>query len=236
MTSKTLSTFLLIIFNIILINQSFAKEDSIFLCIDSMLAIKTTTGKDPLKLVYSYIDGKKTPCMSEQELRSLLSETSFKQTDLELQQKQQRTFQQNAVFRGEKNLRNADLRGMDLQGLDLSGADLSGALLESVDLRNAKLINAKLTGASLKNSYCKNTNFNGADFTNAKLNGTFFQHADLTNTEGLQVENLSLTATLYKSKFDASLMEVLDENLSSKLVAPNGTWAPVLFTTTPSKD
>jgi len=201
-----------------------------------MLSIRTATGKEPRKLVYGYIDGKKTSCMSEHELRSLLSQASFKQNDLELQLKQQRTFQQNAVFRGEKNLQNADLSGMDLQGIDLSGADLSGALLESVDLRNAKLVNTKLYGASLKNSYCKNTNFKGADFTDANLSGTFLQSADMTGSEGLQFEMLRNTATLYKTKFDPQLFEIIEENLSSKLQRPNGTWAPVMFDSKSSKD
>lgn len=223
--TNTKSTFV-ILFTFLVFTNISGEKPNIFLCIDSKTTHKTNYCTKDTKLVYGYINGKKTPCMSEHELRSLFSKEKFKDHDKEIQEKQKAMIQRNAALRGEKNLENADLRGMDLQGLDLSSANLSGALLESADLRNAKLINANLKGASLKNAYCKNTNFKGSNFDHTNINRTFFLNADLRQTNGFNMENLSCVATLYKSKFDTIFYRFVKDYLSNKLTPPRGTWMP----------
>jgi hypothetical protein len=201
-----------------------SKDQDIFLCIDSIISIKNSTGKEPVKLVYGYINGQKTACMSEYELRALFSHDKFREDSSRIEAQQQKAFSRSTIFGGEKNLSGADLRGMDLQGIDLSGANLQNAQLESVDLRNANLSGSNLTGANFKSAYCKNVNFSKADLTGADLQGTFFQYADMKNAKGLSIEVLLKTATLYRTVLDEEILKELEENYGSKLEKPRGEW------------
>jgi uncharacterized protein YjbI with pentapeptide repeats len=219
-------------FNFLLFNQLYSKNLDIFLCIDSISALKQQCIQDPQKLVYGYINGKKTPCMTEYELRVHYSQEEFRNKLQSVEQMQKRTLQQNAVYRGDKNLSNADLRGMDLQGMDLSGADLRNAQLESTDLRNANLENANLYGSNLKEAYCKNVNFTGANLSNAQIKGTFFQNANLNETEGLTIENLSTVATLHHAKLNDTLYKLIEKKYPLKLNLPKETWIPKIFDST----
>ncbi|MBN1603877.1 MAG: pentapeptide repeat-containing protein [Chitinispirillaceae bacterium] len=215
------------------VSAVFSGEPEIFLCIDSMMVLKRSTGKDPGKLVYGYVNGQKTPCMSEHELRVTLSRAQFVKDSSGIAAQQQKTFSRNAIFRGEKNLSGADLRGMDLQGIDLSGANLQNAQLESVDLRNANLSGTNLTGANLRSAYCKNVNFSNADFTGADLQGAFFQNANMKSTDGLSIEVLCKTATLYQTLLDEEMLMVLEENYRAKLEKPRGGWVQKDFNAAP---
>lgn len=229
---KTIFKFITIFIFLFFI-ENYAKEPDMFLCVDSMRTEKTQNNQEPQKLVYGYVNGKKTPCMTEYELRVYYSKEAYQHTTKEIEELQKKTLKRNAIYRGEKNLVDADLRGMDLQGIDLSGADLRNALLESADLRNANLNNSNLSGANLKDAYCKNANFTGANFSNTQIQGGFFQNANLTETKGLTVENLCKVASLYNSKLDALIYKTIQENYPTKLAPPKGSWTPKNFDTTP---
>ncbi len=203
-----------------------------FLCLDSMVQLKSQTGKDPQKLVYGYINGKKTDCMSEYELRTKLSQDFFNR-DNKSGQVNKKQLQRDAIYRGNKNLANADLRGMDLQDLDLSGADLQNALLESADLRGAKLRNANLKGANLENAYCKNADLYRADLTGAQLRGAFFHHANLLETEGLTMENLCTVASLYKALLEEPVLEIIQSKYPIKMKNPKSGWNQKVFSEQP---
>ena len=206
-----------------------ADKPAMYLCVDSMMQMREKTGKDPGKLVYGYINGKKTPCMSEYDLRVKLSEQSQIGKNATSQPKKNKRPLRQLIYRGEKKLANADLRGLDLQGIDLSGADLSNALLESADLRGANLKNANLRGANLENAYCKNVNLEGANITGAKLNGAYFHFARLQNVEGLTVENLCTVTSIYKARLEAPVLEIIETNYPTKLRNPKGSWKQKTF-------
>jgi hypothetical protein len=205
------------------------KEPAMLLCLDSMMSVKNKTGENPPKLVYGYVDGKKTPCMTEYEFRVKYSQQEFDKTRKPSKKKDRRQFQREAVYKGHKKLANADLRGFDLQGLDLQGADLRNAQLESADLRGANLRNAKLNGAVLTGAYCRNADFQGADLTGAKISGSFFHYANLRNVEGLTVEQLGSTATLYKVHMEEPVLKILQSQYPSKMKKPKGGWAQKVF-------
>lgn len=205
------------------------KEPSMFLCLDSMMSVKNKTGKIPPKLVYGYINGKKTACMTEYEFRVKYSEREFKKNRRSPEKRNDGTFQSEAVYKGHKKLANADLRGFDLQGLDLQGADLRNAQLESADLRGANLRNAKLNGAVLTDAYCRNADFQGADLTGAKINGSFFHNANFRDAEGLTIEQLGTAASLYKVRLEEPLRETLESQCPSTLRKPKGGWAQKVF-------
>lgn len=206
------------------------EKPAMYLCVDKMMQAKKETGKDPKKLVYGYINGQKTPCMSEYELRVKLSPkplnektTSVVKVDKPLRE---------LIYRGEKKLANADLRGLDLQGLDLSGADLRNAILQSADLRGVNLRNANLIGANLENAYCKNANLEGANITNAKLRGAYFHFARLKNVEGLTMENLCTVTSIYKASLEAPVLEIIETKYPTKLRNPKGSWKQEAYSET----
>ena len=70
--------FIIVISLIVAVPFSETKEPPMFLCVDSVVNIKSVSGKDHQKLVYGYINGKKTPCMSEYDLRTAFSQNLFK--------------------------------------------------------------------------------------------------------------------------------------------------------------
>ena len=195
-----------------------------FLCVDSIVSIKKGSGKDPQKLVYGYINGKKTPCMSEYDLRVAYSQDLFERDHDSGKVHQKKQLQREAVYRGEKNLAQADLRGFDLQGLDLSGANLQNALLESADLRGANLRNADLRGANLENAYCKNADFFQANLSGAQLKGAFFHYANLQETNGLTIENLGAVSTLYGALLEKPMLTIIESKYPSKMKNPKGGW------------
>ena len=199
-------------------------QPAMFLCVDSMMRSKNETGKEPPKLVYGYINGKKTPCMTEYEFRVANSNASFCRVSASREKNHKKQQGACSVYNGGKNLASADLRGFDLKGIDLSGADLTNAQLESADLRGANLKNAAMAGANLENAYCKNTDFDGADLTSANLKGAFFHFANLINVQGLTMENLGTVATLYQVRIDDPIMEIIESKYSSKLKNPKGSW------------
>lgn len=201
-----------------------------YLCIDSMMQVRKETGKDPSKLVYGYINGKKTPCMPEYDLRIKLSENTRNDKIDDKQDKNNKLSGRQLIYRGEKKLANADLRGLDLQGIDLSGADLSNALLESADLRGANLKNANLRGANLENAYCKSVNLEGANITDAKLRGAYFHFARLRNVEGLNLENICTVTSIYRASLEEPVLEIIETKYPTKLRNPKGSWRQKTFT------
>lgn len=206
-----------------------AEEPQMFLCVDSMSSLKnTSTPKQSQKLVYGYINGKKTPCMPEYELRKKFQEENLKKARKSVEEEKKKTLQRNSVYRGEKNLEGADLSGLDLQNLNLSGANLKGAILNSADLRGVNFENADLEDASLENSYCKNANFTGANLTGANLKGAFLHYANLKGAKGLTIEALATSASLYKAILEDSLLEIIKANYPQKLKkTESGGWCQV---------
>jgi hypothetical protein len=205
------------------------EDPHMYLCTDSMAALKTDTGPQQEKLVYGYLHGEKTPCMSEYELRVRLSEEQFNRDKKTVPDPHPKPSKQAAVYRGEKHLANADLRGFDLKGLDLSGADLENANLESADLRGAKLTNANLKGANLEYAYCKRTDFTRANMAGTRLTGAYFQYANLLETDSLSIDDLVKASTLYKTLLEKTVMEVIVSRVPAKLKQPSDGWKQKVF-------
>ncbi|MCX7725223.1 MAG: pentapeptide repeat-containing protein [Chitinispirillaceae bacterium] len=196
----------------------FAEEPAMFLCVDSMASLKKSSmGREPQKLVYGYINGKKTPCMTEYELRQMFQEESLKKARKGVEKEKKKTLERNAVYRGEKNLVDADLSGLDLQNLNLSGANLRGANLTSTDLRGVNFENADLENASLENAYCKHANFSGANLKGTNLKGAFLHYANLKGAKGLTIEALTPAASLYEATLEDSLLEIIKSDYPQKL-------------------
>ncbi len=202
---------------------------SIFLCTggSTRSTREEHSGTPQPKLVYGYINGKKTSCMTEYELRVAWANARLARE----KEKAAKKRRWDAVYHGEKNLAYADLRGFDLKDIDLSGADLTKAHLESADLRGANLKNASLSGANLENAYCKNADFSGADLSTANLRGAFFHHANLSTAKGLTMENLPAVATLYKARLEDQLLKMIQETCSDKLKNPQNKWNRVIYPT-----
>ncbi|HEX2956763.1 MAG TPA: pentapeptide repeat-containing protein [Chitinispirillaceae bacterium] len=231
-----LTKSIICIYAIFTLNGSADQSPTMYLCLDSMMQKYKQDGKSPPKLVYGYINGKKTECMCEYELRARFSEVELKErksTEIDSQQLLESSGKRRSikdlkiedyVFRGKKNLAGADLRGYDLNGMDLSGADLNNANLESADLRNANLSNANLRGTSLEFAYLKNANLKNADLSNARLRGAYLQNANLSGVEGLTMEHIQAVATVYNAVFDSDMMELIKEYCPGKMKDTGWGW------------
>ena len=235
--SKSHVSFLLFFF---FFGSVYSEEPVMYLCIDSMKQKFDKTGVTPPKLVYGYIDGQKTECMSEHELRAEFSRHSFQKSRASepdsqqlLDQKGLRREVSSGILRKsikeKKNLAESDLRGYDLKGVDLSRADLRKANLESADLRSAKLEGADLSGANLQFAYLKHAKLKNAKFTDANLKGAYFQGADLRGAIGLDLEKLREVTTLHNAILDSVLMDQVKEYCPAKLKDPGWQWHATYF-------
>lgn len=229
-----------ILFTLCACSIAMAKTDSsepeMFLCVDSMIHLQKNTGSTPVKLVYGYINGKKTECMTEYEFREKYSKKVFEQTQasqpdsqklLEQRYRKHKTTDMSpieAASKGIKDLAELDFHSSDLAGLNLAGADLHNANLNWADLRNCDLRNANLQGAKLEAAYLKNADLRGANLTNADIRGAFFHLANMTGVIGLEMGNLSMVQTLYKTVLDSELLIELQEKMPSKFRDPGWNW------------
>lgn len=186
------------------------KEPKMYLCVEQ------SGSESEGKMVYGYVDGKKTECMPEYEFLAKFHGSKFRK-DLSSPPAQRKSS-------NTKDYAHGDFRGADLIGMDLSGADLRGADLSSADLRNADLRNANLRGANLSAAYLKKADLRGADLSGAILEGTYLTQADCREALGLSLETLSKTHTLYETHFDESLAENVKRAFSDKLQDPGWEW------------
>lgn len=109
----------------------------------------------------------------------------------------------------EADLSGSSFEDAKLRFTDLTGADLTDAKLNSADLEGASLTNAKLNGALLLG-----VGLRGASFTNTELNQTFLYQADLRNADGLTLDKLCGTGTLWEAKLDSEILTEI-QSLSS---------------------
>jgi hypothetical protein len=203
-------------------------EGKVFLCADS-----ATAAKSKPKLVYGYIDGKKTACMPERELLTLIGGKRFERDTTgksasQLEKEREAARAQSvasadtvvlAIRKGKK-----DLAGLDLMRADLSGADMRNADLTSADLRGANLSKADLRGATLEAAFLRKANLAGADLTGANLKGAYFTYADLTGAKGLTLEALKSLYNLYGAKLDQEVRVVAEKEIPQKLKNPEKCW------------
>ncbi|MFW5774702.1 MAG: pentapeptide repeat-containing protein [Chitinivibrionales bacterium] len=202
-------------------------KDSIFMCTEKPV--------DSLqrRMVYGYVDGEKTECMTKQELLSLFSQREFekKQDSILTEKEKKNDYYVDAIARGQKDLKKATLPMADLMGAKLINIDFSYANLSSADLRNADLSGAILRGADLSVAYCKDADFSGADLSGANLEGTYLNGANLTDVSGLSYELLKKARTIHAARLDSTLIKQIKEDAPHLLEKPKqgwiqNTWAP----------
>jgi hypothetical protein len=203
-------------------------EPKMYLCSDTVSQPKS---KD--KLVYGYINDKKTECMSEYEFLALYSKAQFEKDSIARKKKEKEAIQaaKQKATRGTEDeivlkIRKGkkDLDGADLMEADLSGVDLRGASLKSADLRRANLSKANLSGADLQAAFLRRADVRKADLTNANLRGAYFSEADLRGAKGLTLEKLKECKSFYKAKLDDEVRAVVKAELPEKLKEPEKCW------------
>ncbi|MBD3392901.1 MAG: hypothetical protein GF418_12415 [Chitinivibrionales bacterium] len=202
-----------------------AEMPKMYLCADTT---SPDTAKE--KLVYGYIDGKKTECMSEYEFLALYGTAQFDKDSVARDRARKKAMAEakvaapvdDAVARIKSG--DKDFEAADLMGADLSKLDLSGAVLKSADLRNANLSGADLSGADLTAAFCRKTNLKGADLSGANLTGTYLSEADLRGAKGLTVDRLKEAKTFYRARLDAEVEAVVQSEMPRKLKEPDKCW------------
>ena len=131
----------------------------------------------------------------------------------------------NYVKLSGSNLNSANLSSSNLIGIDLSGARLNQTNLENANLNQANLDNSFAGGANFRDAFLIKSNLKSAflikaDFCNAflmeaDLRGSYLSEAnfenaslykaDLRGAEGLTIEQLSKSKTLYLAKLNNDL-------------------------------
>jgi hypothetical protein len=178
----------------------------ILLCADTTKAAST-------KLVYGYLDGKKTACMTEPELRSLYTNHFNDSVSAALDKKT-----------GKKKYVMADLHGTDFSGANLAGMDMTGANFTSADLRKAVMKDATLINANLMAAYLRKADLRNADLSGANLTHAYLSEADLTGATGITIDQLKSAKNMYKAKIDTALLNRIDECCPEKLRDPGRRW------------
>jgi len=165
-----------------------------------------------VKMVYGYINGRRTECMSEAEFLSRYCMPAVIPRPPSIAGALGAPISSPMVRNYVKsNFREADLFGMDFRHADCREADFSKA-----DMRNAKLQNADCTGANFEGAYLKCADLSGADLSGANLKNAYLVSADMRNAKGLTIESIRLAATLHGTRLDEDLRELVNEYCPAK--------------------
>lgn len=205
--------------------------DQILLCTnDSLNAEKG-------KLVYSYIDGEKTECLPEQELRELLSNAQLTniRDSIEAEKKKSGRYYEDLVRHGHRELSGADLKMADLMDCNLDSADLSNADLSNADLRGVTFRGANLKGAILATAYCRRADFRGAILEGADITGAYLNECDLRGASGISFEMLKKARTLHEARMDSTLAAAIEEQAWMLLREPKAGWVDNRWAPTPEE-
>lgn len=122
----------------------------------------------------------------------------------------------------ETNLWQAQLSGADLRAANLKKANLKEANLEEAKLKGAQLQEANLSKANLQGAELSAANLAGANLAGALLNRSSLEGACLRQVEGLTLEQLSKTQSLYKAQLDQALMKQVMKFHRHLLENPSG--------------
>jgi hypothetical protein len=169
------------------------------------------------KMVYTYVNGKRTECMTEYEFISRFRSCASVPRppapgDAALQQT------------AGPNYAGKDFSEQDMYGIDLQFADLQRTTFLRCDMRGAKLRAANCRGASFEGALVKGADFSGADLSDANLKGAYFVDTDLSGAKGLTLENLRMVNCLYRCKLDRELFELFVQYCSSKMRDISWNW------------
>lgn len=178
-------------------------------------------------LVYTYIDGRKTDCMTKNELLTFCNRKKGPPDSLvdpKVEAAIRFVDSCKAARPAERDFEDANLKSKDFKGQDLRGANLRGADLESADLRGADLRDADLRDANLRVAYLKGADLRGADVTGAKLYGAYLNKADLRGVRGIDMEHVRAIRTLYEAKLDDGFREEIEFCCPDKLKEASWYW------------
>ena len=108
-----------------------------------------------------------------------------------------------------RRLNRNGITNIDLEKNILLNVDLQG-----VNLSSANLKNSRFEGCNFKNAIFHESNFQNSDLTNSDFTNADFTNADLTNTI-ITPAQLKKAKTLYKTKLDKNILDILDETIDS---------------------
>lgn len=196
-----------------------SEKPEIFLCVRED-SIKTTEKK----LVYGYIYGVKTECMTEKDFLELYAK---KMAEIEKSLRLDTISNADAIIliqNGEKDLRSAKFQSFDFMDVSFKGANCTKANFYGADLRNASFRNANCTRTNFSNAFIKNVDFRNADVTAADFTGTYISGADFVDAKGVTPEMFNSSITLYKTKFNKKLAAKLKKQYPDLFEKPKKCW------------
>jgi hypothetical protein len=197
-------------------NNAAMNKIPMYLCISSEPS-KTESGKAYHKMVYGYVNGQRTECMTEEEFRARFV------LPHELPDPPKMS-EQKVSPAARTSLAGADFKNCDLMGMNFQNADLHGARFDNSDLRTCNLHNSDLRNANLEGAYLKDADLSEADLSGANLKGAYLTGANLIGVRGLTIEILRMVQTLFCAKLDPPLLDQVKQYCPGKLVDRSWQW------------
>jgi hypothetical protein len=171
------------------------------------------------KLVYGYVNGRRTECMTEEDFNSRFCKSVCIPKPPTVAMSYAMSSMPSSKNYAGSNFRDSDLFGMDMQFADCRRTDFSRA-----DMRSIKMQGADCQGANFEGALVKNANLRNADLSEANLKNTYFVCADLRGVKGLTLDNIRLAATVYNCKMDPELVSLITQYCPSKYHDVSRNW------------
>jgi hypothetical protein len=188
------------------IKNDLKEKYPMYLCVDMPLFLYDSAHH---KMVYTYVEGKRTKCMTEYEFRSKFRTCRIiprppSPGDATLTQGSGR------------NLSGVDYSDKDMMKVNFQAANLQDANFSRCDMRGANLRHADCRRASFEGAFMKNVDLRNADMTDARLRCAYFVNADLTGARGLTLENIRFVETLHACRLDPDILALVEEYCPAK--------------------
>jgi len=129
-----------------------------------------------------------------------------------------------SVQTGRKTFSNCTLQSLDLSKMNLVYLDMRKVDLKKSDLRSVNLKYTNLSGADLRGCYLKGADLRGADLTGADLTNAHLNNANLKEVQGLTLEQLRSTASMYRADLDTEMRELVEQYMPAKMASQGPMW------------
>jgi hypothetical protein len=164
--------------------------------------------EDQPSMVYGYVNGKRTECMSESEFRSRFQCSERVPNPPAITSPY--TFKANTSVSSTKNYAGSNFSGADLFNMDFQFANCRNSNFSGADMRSARLTGADCHGANFEGALVKNANLRNADISEANLRNAYFVSCDLRGVKGLTIDGVRLAATVCNCKLDPELAKQIN--------------------------
>lgn len=174
------------------------------------------------KMVFGYIDGHSTECMTETEFNIRFRSQAVVPAPPTLSNT--KPYSPAVAVPMGKCYAGTNFRESDLYNMDFRNADCRKADFTKSDMRGTLLGMADCSGANFSGALLKNADFGGADLSGANFNGAYLVSCNFRGAKGLTLEVIRTAASIYSCKLDPELYELVNQYCFSKCRDLSNNW------------